>query len=397
MARQGDATVSELARLYQASAHHLPMIENNSVQCIVTSPPYYGLRKYDGDQSIEWESVTYSPMAGLPAIVIAGCDSGCEHEWISTISPAKSGGTKSQKVQIKGKDNFQIVPPIELGTCAKCGGWRGGLGNEPTIEAYIGHLILCAREWRRILKDDGVIFVNLGDSYNGNKKGNTEIKKNPRVVTDAFEKKCIPGLLPKNLMMVPQRFALAMQADGWIVRSEIIWAKGVSFCESYSGSVMPESVTDRPTRSHEQIYMFAKSPKYYCDMESIKEPAQDWGNRKRDEGKYTSITQGFDNPQNGLVNGDFSERGRNVRDVWAINPGGYREAHFATFPEKLVEPMIKAGSREGDTVFDPFSGSGTTLRVAIRLGRKAIGVDLSEKYLTELAPERLKVQQEMNL
>ncbi len=392
--------MDELAKLYQASAHHLPMIADKSVQTVITSPPYFGLRKYDGDQNIEWESVTYSPIIGMTPITVKGLNPECNHLWESLIRNGQSGGTKSKKVQIKGRDNFQIVPPIEQDVCVVCGGWRGGLGNEPTIEAYIGHLILCAREWQRILKDDGVMFVNLGDSYSGSGKGptghngigNQEKRQgfdSPKVVNY--------GTPAKNLMMIPQRFALAMQADGWILRSEIIWAKGVSFCEGYSGSVMPESVSDRPTRAHEQIYMFAKSPKYYCDMEAIREPAQDWGNRKRDEGKYTSTTQGFDNPQNGLVNGDFSERGRNVRDVWTINPGGYREAHFATFPEKLVEPMIKAGSREGDTVFDPFSGSGTTLRVAIRLGRKAIGVDLSEKYLTELAPERLKVQQEMTL
>lgn len=347
--------MNELARLYQASAHHLPMMTDKSAQCVVTSPPYFGLRKYEGEQNVEWGEVSYSPMAGLPPIVI----------------PAM--------------------------TCP--------LGNESTIESFVGHLVLCAREWRRILKDDGVMFVNLGDSYSGSNGNGYKQTANKVNRTDGGEVNfslrreinLTESIPPKNLMMVPQRFALAMQADGWILRSEIIWAKGVSFCESYSGSVMPESVSDRPTRAHEQIYMFAKSPKYYCDMEAIREPAQDWGNRKRDEGKYTSTTQGFDNPQNGLVNGDFSERGRNVRDVWTINPGGYREAHFATFPEKLIEPMIKAGSREGDMIFDPFSGSGTTGRVSIRLGRKYIGTDLSESYLRDLSPERLKVQQEMTL
>jgi len=389
---KGDSQVSELAKLYQTSAHHLPMIADKSVRLGVTSPPYFGLRVYDGAQRVYWETMSYIPMVGLPEITVKGLDPACPHRFW-------------KDVQIED----DASPVFDVEACIYCGGTSVALGNEPTIEAFIGHLILCAREWRRILKDDGIMFVNLGDSYSGSGKGptghngigNQEKRQgfdSPKVVNY--------GLPPKNLMMVPQHFALAMQADGWIVRSEIIWAKGVSFCESYSGSVMPESVQDRPVRSHEQIYMFTKSPKYYYNLDAVREPLAESTIGRYERGYNGNEDRGYVNgPQNHMskfmsneeAKQASIEKGRNIRDTWAISPKGYAGAHFAAFPEKLIEPMIKAGSREGDTVFDPFSGSGTTGRVAIRLGRKYIGTDLSEKYLTELSPERLKVQQEMNL
>jgi DNA modification methylase len=250
------------------------MVDDKSVQCVTTSPPYYGLRAYSGDQNIEWPTVAYAPMAGLPPLTIAGCDAECEHEWELASSKAKTGGVASAKVQIKGKDNFQIVPPIESGTCQKCGGWRGPLGNEPTLEAYIAHLILCAREWRRVLRDDGVCFVNLGDSYVGgggyspnspsNLNGSVQGKGNrngARNIRGAIKpSSSVPA---KNLLMVPARFALAMQADGWILRSEMVWAKP---------NPMPESVTDRPTKAHEMIYLFSKRERYFWDTEATRLP-----------------------------------------------------------------------------------------------------------------------------
>ena len=395
--------MSELATLIHASAHHLPMIDDKSVQCVVTSPPYFGLRKYDGVQDVEWSEVTYSPMAGLPPITIAGCDSGCTHEWTSTISPAKSGGTKSKKVQTKGKDNFQIVPPIESGTCTKCGGWRGPLGNEPTIEAFIGHLILCAREWRRVLADDGVMWVNLGDSYNGSGKGgNPEGSKwkgfvgnEKREQSAQASKPELYGLGRKNLMMIPARFALAMQADGWILRSEIIWHKP---------NPMTESVTDRPTKAHEMVYLFSKRGKYFYDGDAVAEPTQESSRARMKRGvsdnhKNTNGAPGQSPHSFSRARPHDTERHapttRNLRTVWKIATQQFSGAHFACFPPALVEPMIKAGSRVGDTVLDPFSGSGTSGSVAIKLGRKYIGVDLAETYLDELSPQRLTVQMEL--
>lgn len=328
--------MSDLAKLIQASAHDLPMIEDKSVQCVVTSPPYFGLRKYDGAQDVEWSEVSYSPMAGLPPLT---------------------------------------VPAM---TCP--------LGNEPTIEAYIGHLILCAREWRRVLADDGVMWVNLGDSFAGSSMtGGTKSKEggNDRISRMFSKEKQSVALPPKNLMMIPARFALAMQADGWILRSEIIWHKP---------NPMPESVTDRPTKAHEQIYLFSKQERYFYDHRAVKEPAI--------KGSAGSGARNYDPTAiNGRLHkaGTQTEKddGRNLRTVWTIATQPYSAAHFAAFPVALVEPMIKAGSRVGDTVLDPFNGSGTTGRVAIKLGRKYCGVDLSEKYLDELAPERLTVQMEM--
>ena len=328
--------MSDLATLYQASAHDLPMIEDKSVQCIATSPPYFGLRKYEGAQDVQWGEVEYSPMAGLPTITI----------------PA-------------------MTAP---------------LGNEPAIEAFIGHLILCLREWRRILKDDGVCWVNLGDSYIGSATSGGKGHKNdggtPYRVEAVQAKR---GLPPKNLMMIPARFALAAQADGWILRSECIWHKP---------NQMPESVTDRPTKAHEQIYLLAKQERYFYDANAVKQGAI--------KGSAGSGARNYEpSAQNGRLHKagtqTLKEDGRNLRSVWSIPTQPFSGAHFACFPSALVETMIKAGSRVGDTVFDPFNGSGTTGRKAIELGRKYIGTDLSAKYLDELAPERLTVQVGMSL
>jgi DNA modification methylase len=339
--------MSELARLFKASAHHLPMIEDKTVQATVCSPPYFGLRKYSGEQEVDWPAVSYSPMAGLPPIEI----------------PAQ----------------------------------RAALGNEDRLESYIAHLILCAREWRRVLRDDGVCFVNLGDSYaaSSNKSGEGEIRKKngPRFHGGSahLQQRRVTGIAPvptKNLLMVPARFALAMQADGWILRSEMVWAKP---------NPMPESVTDRPTKAHEMIYLFSKRERYFWDAAAVRETSVDpEGSAKRYEAAF------FVGPKH--ESGGYSANGakhtggmkqfdgtRNLRTVLTIATQPYSAAHFATWPPALVEPMIKAGSRPGDVVLDPFSGSGTTGKVALELGRRFIGVDISEEYLSTLAPDRMAV------
>lgn len=202
--------------------------------------------------------------------------------------------------------------------------------------------------------------------------------------------------------MIPARFALAMQADGWILRSEIVWAKGWSFSES-PGSTMPESAKDRPTKSHEMVYLFTKQERYFWDHKAIQEQAK--GNAtERPRPTKASHHKNIQTPgrsthsmHKARANGDGYEfeSTRNIRTVWRINTENYSAAHFACFPPALVEPMIKAGSRVGDTVLDPFGGSQTTGKVAIKLGRKYIGIDLAESYLRDLAPERLTVQMEM--
>lgn len=344
--------MSNLVRLYQASAHHLPMIEDETVQTIVTSPPYFGLRLYDGEQAVAWQEAQYAPMAGLPPIT---------------------------------------VPAMEC-----------PLGNEPTIEAYIGHLILCLREWWRVLKADGVAWVNLGDSYASGELGRHDSVQGreidgKRVTSKAKERrqmKMQTGVPKKSILMIPARFALAAQAEGWIVRSDIIWHKP---------NPMPESVTDRPTKAHEYIYLLAKQERYYYDEEAVRIPAKTDSTERDKRGnsdhhKNLSVAgRTTHSMHRARANGEGYEfpAMRRLRSVWEVPLQPYPGSHFAVFPPALIQPMIKAGSRVGDVVADFFNGSGTTGREAVKLGRRYIGTDLSEKYLDELAPDRLTVQMEL--
>lgn len=458
-------------RVIQGSAHHIPQLADKSVQAIMCSPPYFGLRAYSGDQGIEWPTVEYAPMPGLPPIRVQGCEPGCVHEWGDQIV-AHQRGTVGDKSTLVGNQNGGRQQGATQGAyCIHCGGWRGPLGLEPTIEAYIGHLILCLREWRRVLRDDGLVWCNLADSYAGSGGAHAPDHANPGLSKSAsrngHERPTRSALPAKNLYMVPARFALAAQADGWFLRSAIVWAKGVSFLPDYAGSCMPESVTDRPTQSYEMVYMLAKSERYFYDAEAVKEPlrlpgaadgSRIFGGANKN-GAHIEHARTTGRPY------EQSPTGRQLRSVWIVNPQPLAMAHFAAWPQKLVEPMVLASTSEygccpacgaayrrvveregitttekrkmlGDsekrgaggqlvvqnldyagaygnntrltittgwqplctcdagppipcTVLDPFVGSGTTLLVANRLGRNAIGVDLSETYLTELVPERM--------
>jgi DNA modification methylase len=396
-------------QLINASAHHLPMLADGSVHCIVTSPPYWGLRKYEGEQGVAWPEVEYAPMAGLPMVRIEAMQ--CE------------------------------------------------LGLEPTPNAFIGHLMLCLREWWRVLRADGTLWVNLGDSYQsakGQAKGR-DPKQPARRHGLRPQDVRVPGLKPKDLTMIPYRFALAAQAEGWWVRSDIVWEKTNS---------MPESVDDRPTKSHEYIYILTKSRRYFYDADAIREPLKPktlttFGTM-RNPGTRDPLIKSASLSETMLerkpkLNAEGEIAGANKKSVWRIAAQGYEGAHFATFPEALVEPMILAGTSAagccvkcgtpwrrlrvstghksprkthhsgpgqdqsksdsthwapaqvalnkwepgckcsaGDpepcTVLDPFAGSGTTGRVAIRLGRRAVLVDISREYLEQLVPERVSTQ-----
>jgi DNA modification methylase len=358
---------------------------------------------------------------------------------------------------------------------------NGEIGLEETPQEYIDHLVECFREVRRVLRDDGCAFVNLGDSYAssgqsamlGNAStlnGGAGLGKNDKVATMLSGRAPTPpGLKPKDLIGIPWRVALALQADGWWLRSDIIWAKGVSFCDTYSGSCMPESVRDRPTKSHEYIFLLTKSARYFWDQEAVKEANAPGsaGNRRefRGGGSYTDGNS-FNNSaikENRTPGNDGVQQGRNLRTVWTINPGSYPGSHFATFPPDLVKPMIAAGTSErgccpecgaswvrvvekeslkrndlpknhehyrpgfytdgkagdpqspgpgqaivksktlgwkptctcnaGDpihcTVLDPFMGAGTTLLQADRMGRDATGIELNETYARDLAYPRI--------
>lgn len=342
--------------LVNGSASHIPL-KDGSVQCCVTSPPYYGLRKYDGRQGIEWPAVTYRPMPGLPEMTIPGCDPACKHEWGET-QPHTSRHRHTP--ENTGKQAHYVagggVPTSRGNWCQLCGGWRGDLGLEPTPEMYVGHLVLVFREVWRALREDGVLWLNLGDSFSsiGHKKSNSGYGTTGLAGGIAQEHTILrhenngPGYKHKDLMGIPWRVAFALQADGWYLRSDIIWAKGLSFCPSYSGSVMPESVTDRPTKAAEYIFLLAKQERYYYDAVAVREDFAD-ERMGRDGSRLESVrnvggrTDGYTKPNSidPSANG-----GRNLRSVWAINPRPYPGSHYAVFPPDLIEPMILASTSE---------------------------------------------------
>jgi len=237
------------------------------------------------------------------------------------------------------------------------------LGLEETPEEYTANMVEVFSEVKRVLKDDGTLWLNLGDSYASTKVGNTETIKNPNVVTKSFTKKLPPNLKPKDLVGIPFRVAFALQADGWYLRQDIIWHKP---------NPMPESVTDRCTKSHEYIFLLSKSAKYFYDADAIKEDAISKFNGGGNKGRIGK--EGW------IGHTENLDMTRNKRSVWTVTTKPYSEAHFAVFPEKLIEPCIQAGSKVGDIVLDPFFGSGTTGEVSERFGRDYIGIELNEDY-----------------
>lgn len=252
------------------------------------------------------------------------------------------------------------------------------IGLEKTPEEYVKNLVAVFSEIKRVLKKEGNVWLNLGDSYANTKVGNTETKKNPNVVTSSFTKKLPKNLKQKDLVGIPWRVAFALQADGWYLRQDIIWSKP---------NPMPESVTDRCTKSHEYIFLLSKSKSYYFDNEEIKEETLTFDNSNRDRDNSRLNNTPGRTRMAGLKTNNYERR--NKRSVWEINTKPFKEAHFAVFPEKLIVPMIKAGCPEGGTVLDPFFGSGTTGLVAKKLNRKYIGIELNPDYI-EIAEKRLK-------
>ena len=257
------------------------------------------------------------------------------------------------------------------------------IGLEATPDAYVAEMVLLFREVWRVLADDGTLWLNLGDSYSGSGKGpagNLGAKHDERNMEHTKASGNVPiGLKPKDLIGIPWRVAFALQADGWYLRQDIIWAKP---------NPMPESVTDRCTKSHEYVFLLSKSARYYYDHESVKEPAIHSTDRRSGEGRLT-----YDGKRQG-DKGTGQEAfvsivdKRNKRDVWTIAIKPFKGAHFAVMPESLVEPCVLAGSAEGDTVLDPFTGSGTVAVVALRHGRNFVGTELNPEY-GEIAKDRI--------
>ncbi|RAT95697.1 site-specific DNA-methyltransferase [Brevibacillus sp. Leaf182] len=360
----------------------MPKLPEKFFHCCVTSPPYWGLRDY-GLPPTEWPEVTYTPMTGLPPLTV----------------PA----------------------------------WTGCLGLEPTPEMFVAHMVLVFREVWRVLRDDGTLWINFGDSYAGSMKGrNADGQGNPggyhkqsggqsggNIDYKQFD---FSSLKSKDLIGIPWRIAFALQADGWYLRMDNIWNKP---------NPMPESVRDRPTKAHEYMFLLSKNERYYYDSESIKEPisqssierlSQDVqsqrGSSRANAGgktngnlKAVGGSKGAFGPEQSRKRSGNKERKsgeqrgrpdshlggsipwegstRNKRSVWTVATAKTGEAHFATFPEKLPCPCVLAGSPQGGIVFDPFMGSGTTGIVAKKLGRKFIGIEMNQEYI-ELAERRIK-------
>lgn len=254
------------------------------------------------------------------------------------------------------------------------------LGLEPTPELYVEHLVMVFQEVKRVLRDDGTIWVNLGDSYwgSGNASGHTNETKNLGYTTSQVGAtkghtcKKHPNLKPKDLVGIPWMVAFALRDDGWYLRSDIIWQKP---------NPMPESVRDRPTKSHEYIFLLSKSKKYYYDANAIRESNT---NSERTNYVCGSRTHGINEDRNdndlSKRSEEFTNDGRNKRSVWTITTKPYPEAHFATFPPDLIQPCILAGCSKGGVVLDPFGGSGTVAFVCDQNDRDWILIDVKKEY-----------------
>lgn len=437
----------------------LKTMPDESVQCCVTSPPYWGLRDYGIPPQI-WD-------------VPEGLES-CVHEWgderfIKNSVPRDHDGP-NKFGNTRGKENHRsntILSASQGQFCQLCGAWRGSLGLEPTPELYTKHIVDIFREVKRVLRKDGVLWLNMGDVYAtgagkvGDHPGGGEQGRRwkgyrgahgphgkERYVDAAMgpyiqpNRLPLPGYKPKDLIGLPWLVAFALRNDGWWLRSDIIWEKP---------NPKPESVKDRPTLAHEHIFLFARSRRYFYDNVAIKEEHgyNRWTNSRNEDAKeidacYDGRVGKTSMMKKGIVD-SFPEGGRNKRTVWAIpdswdtsigegghgrikktrsgnksrkeghNPKGnvassvpwegtsankrtiwtiptfpFPEAHFATFPPKLIEPCILAGSPAGGIVLDPFIGSGTTGIVAYKHDRKFIGIELSEPYLKDIAIPRIE-------
>lgn len=252
------------------------------------------------------------------------------------------------------------------------------IGLEATPEAYVSKLVEVFREVRRVLKKEGTLWLNLGDSYaSAWASGRRNVIGNPSRTNRII--RMGDGLKEKDLIGIPWSVALALRADGWWLRSDIIWANlsMVRPFQSPKPNCMPESCKDRPTKSHEYIFLLSKSQKYYYDSDSIKEPAITTENRSG-KGKYDGDGS---MKARALTGSDPNPLGRNKRTVWTVATKPYSEAHFATFPPALIEPCIRAGCPEGGICLDPFFGAGTTGLVAKKLGRHYIGIELNPEYI----------------
>lgn len=425
----------------------LRRLPGESVQCVVTSPPYWGLRVY-GTEGQVW-----------------GGDPQCVHEWGADEPPRRARWGDPETLQEKQKSNRgskAMVAALEASqgrfcTQTGCGAWRGELGQEPSVWLYVQHLVLIFRELRRVLRKDGVCWLNLGDSYVSEGVLRGELGR------DRVRARREDGLpKPKDLALVPQRAAIALQEDGWYVRADVIWWKP---------NGMPHPAKDRPGLTHEHVLLLTRSERYFYDADAVRQPVQADSLRASKHSPRAQQKHFKAGCWNGMAGDPSFERpihttesGANLRSVWSIPTHGYAGAHFATFPEDLAERCIRLGTSEAGccarcgkpwvrviekgaadrahqracggnnngsyegqgrkdydgagvqnpsdvkrsilaslharrtigwkpackcaagepvpcVVLDPFLGSGTTAAVAIREGRRAVGIELNPEYL----------------
>jgi len=370
----------------------LAAMPSESVNCVVTSPPYWGLRDYG---TATW----------------TGGDPACDHLAVNRPRNDTTNGNTGGHFAVgsRGTQPAKEYRQQFRDACGKCGATSldQQLGLELTPAAYVARMVEVFAGVRRVLRSDGCCWINLGDSYAGSwgaqsREGYAEVGQleggsmlsarqiaaHPKGQTGTGSLKNTPGLKNKDLVGIPWRVAFALQADGWWLRSDVIWAKP---------NPMPESVTDRPTRAHEYLFLLTKSARYAYDADAIAEDAisgLDMGvlrSRVRTDGEFVtwhapSIQKRQDAGIDSRIAGDGR---RNKRTVWTIATEPYAAAHFATMPTALVEPCILAGCPVGGVVLDPFVGSGTVILEALRHGRRAIGFDLSSAYC-DLARARVE-------
>ncbi len=365
----------------------LAQIENESVHCVVTSPPYWGLRDYGTGR---WE----------------GGSSSCDH--IAGEMRKGAGLAALGEKHRGGGHKAAETPYIQFREgCAKCGAVRVDeqIGLEPTLDAYVTRLVAVFREARRVLRPDGTLWLNLGDSY-ASRGGAGWQGKNGQRANREFTAPNLKGnsaaaasIKPKDLIGGPWAVAFALRADGWWLRQEIIW---------YKPNPTPESTRDRCTKAHEHIFLLTKSERYHYDADAIREfrtshedangfrggsyVAGEPGPRRNSGNKRVKVPGNYDRGAGahgtihraGRTSAEYQEAelkpGRNRHSVWTIATEAFPEAHFATFPQDLAEICVRAGCPAGGTVLDPFGGSGTTGLVADKLGRDAVLIELNPKY-----------------
>jgi len=396
----------------------LKTFPKNSIDTVVTSPPYWALRDYDGNFKV-W-----------------GGDINCEHEWKDDgdvfKAPAKDGAFSGVgEKETRGTLGYSKATGgvRDLGdTCVKCKAWRGQLGLEPHPQMFVDHLVDLGRLIKNVLKPTGLFWLNLGDTYYGSGVSNKPEWKGKESVGTPDKPKLISGnnwLQPKQLLLLPSRVACALQDDGWILRNDAIWFKP---------NHMPESINDRFTKSYEHFFMFSKQSRYYFNLDAVRvkyinpiiagkksehtlqtidswdkivEPNQDL-TIETQESKENNLKTHYDSkfPEESGI-GQYTQRlakaradglphdnplgnplGKNPSDVWAINTKPFPGSHFAVFPEELVERIIKSSCPPNGIVLDPFSGSGTTLYVARQQGLDFIGIELKPEY-ARMAEQRV--------